>query len=280
VNAREAMPGGGALRIRTRLVASDPAKLRHRGGLNPGAHAVLEVADTGHGMDPDTRTHAFEPFFTTREKGTGLGLSTVFGVVRQADGFIRVQSELGQGTTMQVHLPLSDAPAEAAGEAGGGGARDAAGARGTAGASIPAYGPSDDQGAAGARDPKRGTVLVADDEESVRRLFNRVLGRAGYRVLSAGDGPSALGLADTHGEDIDLLITDVSLPGMSGLALGTEFERRHPKVPVLYMSGYSEEDLIEQLRTRRGIAFLEKPFQIDELLGAVQGAMGGERRAS
>ncbi len=260
VNARDAMPEGGALTIRTRIVPGDPQTLRHRDGLSPGAHSVLEVADTGHGMSEDTRRRAFEPFFTTREKGTGLGLSTVFGIVRQAEGFIRVNSGPGQGTTMQVHLPVTDAEVEEAAPA-----EDV---------SVSRTGP-----AAGRSSPVERTIMVVEDEASVRRVFERALGREGFRVLAAGDGTSALEIMQAHDGDIHLLITDVMLPGMSGVDLAAEVSRRHPGASVLYASGYSEENLSRQMRMTPELDFLEKPFQIDQLLTLVRRALGDEARA-
>ncbi len=269
VNARDAMPGGGRLCIRTRRVSGSSGLLRRRDGLHPGDHAVLEVSDTGHGMDHDTRVRAFEPFFTTRERGTGLGLSTVFGIVRQAGGFIRVESESGSGTTMQVHLPLQDVRVSFP--------------DGVSAPGVERGGPADRQGAgrsaAALLDGRWGagrTILVAEDEDGVRRVFERVLGRAGFRVLSASDGAAALELADASEDPIDLLVTDMMLPGMSGLEVSEAFSRRRPGVPVLYSSGYSEEDLTRKLSTRPGLSYLEKPFQVDQLLDAVAAALNGD----
>ncbi len=240
VNARDAMPDGGRLTIRTRNVdAFDAAGAGN--DLSPaspppsaGPWVLLEVADTGIGMDRETLGRAFEPFFTTKEhgKGTGLGLSTVYGIVRQSDGRIIVDSAPGAGTTFRIYLPLVDAPVDATPKA--------------APVAPPAAG--------------SGTVLVAEDEQVVRVLIRKVLEQAGYTVLLAASGEEALHLAEHYENSIHLLVTDVVMPGMSGRELMRRLVERRPAVKVLYLSGYSDEAVERHGVLDPGTAFMQKPF--------------------
>ncbi len=256
VNARDAMPDGGDITIRTKLVPAHREFLRHRGGLKPGPHAVIEVEDTGVGMDRPTQLRIFEPFFTTKEKGTGLGLPTVFGIVRQAEGFVRVKSSLGRGTRMQVYLPLmEEAPSE---DLRGGREQDFGEARE---ARVP--------------DRKGKTILVVEDDVMVRRQLERALRRAGYRVLAAGGGAAALRLAEQNDGPIHVLLTDLMLPDVNGINLASEFRKSHSGTAVLFFSGYSEEAIIRQLRAEPGLPFLEKPFQVPQLIEAIDRVLSG-----
>ena len=238
VNARDAMPSGGRLSIEVTTADIDDAYARTHLSLDPGSYVVIAICDTGHGIDADDQVHIFEPFFTTKPagEGTGLGLSTVFGIVRQAGGTISVYSEPGHGTTFRIHLPRIDSPASA--------------------------GPSYEKPAA-IPAARAATVLVIDDEPPVRRIIERLLTRRGYTVLLAEDGEQALSLADQQPGPIDLLITDIVLPGITGPEIAQRLTERRPQIKVLYTSGYPGDELV-----RRGLkataAFVGKPFTLDE----------------
>ena len=208
---------------------------------------MLWVADTGSGMDAATRARIFEPFFTTKEvgKGTGLGLSTVYGIVKQSNGHIAVQSELNAGTIFKIYLPLVEAAVEP---------RSAA-----AGVSKPAHGSE--------------TILLVEDDESVRTFAQSVLGRAGYQVLSAADGNDAVTLAAREGKPIDLLLTDVVMPRMSGVELSDQLRASRPDVRVLYMSGYMDNAMVLTDISDLGTKLLPKPFVSDQLLTRVRAAL-------
>ena len=248
VNARDAMPQGGALTLRTRNVSADeiPAGDREAPPLL-GELVALSVADTGTGMDERTQARLFEPFFTTKElgRGTGLGLATVYGIVRQSGGHIRVNTRLHEGSTFTVYLPLVEGDAEA----------DATGHSPT----VPASGSE--------------TVLVVEDEEAVRALARRVLTAKGYRVLDAASATEALKLADGGRRRLDLLVTDVVMPGMGGPALAEQLVAQQPGLRVLYISGYAEEAIRRQGTLAAGGALLEKPFTADELARRVRQAL-------
>jgi two-component system, cell cycle sensor histidine kinase and response regulator CckA len=222
VNARDAMPNGGRLTIETRNAELDGARF-----------IALIVSDTGSGMDAATLAHAFEPFFTTkpRGKGTGLGLATVYGIVRQSAGRIDVESTPGAGATFRILLPRVVEPA--------------------AGAAVPEV-PA----------PRRGTetVLVVEDESLVRTLARKALEQAGYRVLLAAGGEEALDLTERHEGTIDLLMTDVVLPGLSGMDLARRLVQRHPALRVLFTSGYPDEDVAREGVFNGSMAYLKKPF--------------------
>ena len=251
VNARDAMPEGGRLTITTREANLDDAYFEEHGvAVRSGRYALLSVADTGIGIDPAEQKRIFEPFFTTKPsgKGTGLGLSTVYGIVKQSEGFVWVYSEPGIGTTFKVYLPIqtervSDAEPEV---------------------SVPPL--------------KRGEacILVVEDDRSVRRLVARVLERAGYSVVSAAGGQEAARLATEISGNIDLLLTDVVLPTMSGRAVATMVGEHHPQARVLFMSGYTDEAIVHHGVLDRGTHFLEKPFTPRVLLTRVQQLLNGE----
>ena len=239
VNARDAMPAGGRMTLETAHVdvrADDGSAAAHF-PVAPGRYVALTVSDTGTGMTPDVQTHLFEPFFTTKEsgKGTGLGLATVHGIVTRAGGRIGVYTEVSVGTSFRVYLPSAD-PATTVSEPE---------ARAT---------------------PRRGTqtILVVEDSDSVRDLARRLLERDGYTVLAAANADEAKAIFDRHAT-IDVLLTDVVMPGASGAALGEQLVAQHPGLTVVYMSGYTEEAIVQHGVLKPGIAFLHKPFTSDTL---------------
>jgi two-component system, cell cycle sensor histidine kinase and response regulator CckA len=234
VNARDAMPAGGRLTIETQEVSIDPGETEHP-GVAPGRYALLAVTDTGTGIDAATRDRIFEPFFTTKPvgKGTGLGLSTVFGIVQQSGGHISVRSALGVGTSFRVLLPVTDPALQ--------------------GSAVPAA--MVEVGSLAGSE----TVLLVEDEESVRRLVGTVLRRHGYTVLEAQNGGEALLICEQYAKAIDLVLTDVVMPHLNGPQL---FERLHPMRPdmrVLYMSGYIDHAFQDGV-IEPGVAFLQKPI--------------------
>jgi PAS domain S-box-containing protein len=247
INARDAMPTGGRLAIRIELAQVDEAFASEHPGSAPGPHAVLVVADTGTGMDTATQARIFEPFFTTKGpgQGTGLGLSTVFGIVRQSAGIIRFSSEAGLGSTFEIYLPavdgLVDEPSPPKVEV------DAL--RGS------------------------GTILLVEDEDRVRHLASSILERQGYRVLEARTGSEALELEQDE-PFIDLLLTDVVMPGMSGAEVASRLRIRRRDLKVLYMSGYTDDALILHGVLHSEVAFLQKPLTPFELLTKVKEIIG------
>jgi len=249
VNARDAMPGGGRVLIETTRMTLRDELVERRHRLPPGDYVCLAVADSGLGMDEATQAHLFEPFFTTKEvgKGTGLGLATVYGIVKQSGGYIWVYSEPGRGTTVKVYLPR---------------------VRGAAEPPLPAP----------ELPPLRGgkeTVLLVEDAAPVRTLARRSLEARGYRVLDAADGPSALELSARHAEEIDVLVTDVVMPGMSGRELAERLAPTRPRMKVLYTSGYTDDAMVRQGVLNAGVAFLQKPFVPDTLARKVRDVLDG-----
>jgi two-component system, cell cycle sensor histidine kinase and response regulator CckA len=243
-NARDAMPTGGRLTIETSLVYLDHSYVRGRLGVQTGSYILLQVSDTGSGIDETTRGHIFEPFFTTKEigKGTGLGLSTVYGIVQQSGGDIEVVSEPGQGTTFRIYLPLVDAP-------------------------VTATNPVEHTRAVHYGTE---TVLVVEDEPSVRALAGVVLRSLGYQVIEASNGPEALTRAVRHPSTIDLVVADMLMPGMSGREVVEQLTERDPDLRVLYMSGFPPESTFEPRIGSELEAFLAKPFPPLELAQKVR----------
>jgi signal transduction histidine kinase/CheY-like chemotaxis protein len=240
VNARDAMPDGGRISLRTELVELGAAEA-HAHDLEPGRYARVVVRDTGHGMDAATRKRIFEPFFTTRERGTGLGLSTVYGIVTQCGGAVEVLSEPGEGATFRIHLPHV---AQA-------GAIERPPVR-----RSPLHG-------------TRGTVLLVEDQDEVRSLLCSYLESEQYRVIEASWAGEAALLVEERAEPIDLLVTDVVMPGENGGELARWVTARRPGTPVLYVSGYAGDDVLPQDDGDHATAFLQKPFTKEEFLGRV-----------
>jgi two-component system cell cycle sensor histidine kinase/response regulator CckA len=242
VNARDAMPRGGALSIATRRVELDERSARRWNGARPGRYVCLEVGDTGCGMTPDVIDRIFEPFFTTKGigKGTGLGLATVFGIVRSAGGFLDVESTVGVGSRFHVYIPEAEGQPVAATQT-----------------PLPSHG--------------RETVLLVEDEPAVRRATHRTLTRLGYRVMQASSATTALALAAAH-PDIDVLLTDVVMPDGSGCELAATLSARHPDLAVIFMSGYIDDAVM-----RHGVAcsdaFLQKPFAAEQLAQKIREAL-------
>jgi len=244
VNARDAMPNGGKLTIETANVELDEAYARGHIAVKPGRYVMLSVSDTGVGMTPEVKQQVFEPFFTTKEKGkgTGLGLSTVYGIVKQSGGNIWVYSEPGQGTTFKIYLPRVDEPLEELKER-------------LVKEEFP-------QG--------KETVLVVEDEEAVRQLAVRILKRQGYTVLDTPDGDSALVICEERKEPIHLILTDVIMPGMSGRQLVDRCSQVRQDFKVLYMSGYTDNAIVQHGVLVEGINYIQKPFTVDALARKVR----------
>jgi len=246
VNARDAMPEGGRITVTTANVRLDDGVARKRVDLPPGDYVTLSVSDAGCGMDADTQAHVFEPFFTTKaaDKGTGLGLSTVYGIVKQSDGDIVIESERGAGATFKIFLPRVDAVAE----------DEAQGPR----VNLP-----------------RGseTVLVAEDEDSVRGVARELLSLCGYTVLEARNGREGLVLAGEHPGPIHLLLTDVVMPVMSGTELAQQLTAQRPAMKVLFMSGYTNDTVALRRIAEGEIPLLEKPFTTEALARQVRAVL-------
>jgi PAS domain S-box-containing protein len=245
LNSRDALGDkSGRIGIETAIVDLDDTYARDHLGVNPGRYVMLAVSDNGQGMDPETQAHVFEPFFTTKssDRGTGLGLSTVYGIVKQSGGHIWLYSEKGLGSTFKVYLPLAGAESQPA--------------------APPA--PLPLPGVRG-----RGTVLIVEDEEGVRELTRQILSRAGYKVLLAADPGEALALFNEHANDVQLLLTDVVLQDMSGRELAERIERKSTHVRVLYMSGYTDDAVMQNGVLSAGAEFLQKPFTTETLLRKV-----------
>jgi signal transduction histidine kinase/ActR/RegA family two-component response regulator len=249
VNARDAMPGGGRLVFAATNVDLDGAFADRHRGVRPGTYVSLSVRDTGVGMDAQTLANCFEPFFTTKDQGegTGLGLATVYGIVKQHDGHVRVESVPGQGTTFTVYFPRVEA--------------------------VP--GDEDDAEPAEVAAHGRERILLVEDEWAVRSVTRDMLERAGFTVLTARDGAEALHLADSVGDDIDLLLTDVVMPGLNGPDLARRLRALRPTVRVLYMSGYTRDALAHQANLD-AVALLDKPFTPDSLVRTVRAVLDGQ----
>ncbi len=244
VNSRDAMPGGGSVTIETRGFDVDESFVRLHPGIRVGSHALVSIRDTGLGMDSETLLHLFEPFFTTKEKGkgTGLGLATVYGIVKQSGGYVGVESEPGRGAEFRVFLPVAEGETAETAERSG---------------TTP--------GRTGHE-----TILVVEDEDLVRRLTKLVLGRGGYKVLEARDGREALEKIQTSDGPIDLVLTDIVMPGMNGRELIRRLTESGRSPRVLYMSGYSEDVLHPEDAIESRDQLLQKPFLPDTLLRRVR----------
>jgi CheY-like chemotaxis protein len=242
VNARDAMPRGGSLAIEIGIVELTESPSPGE-SFDPGDYVRLAIRDTGTGMDAETRSQIFEPFFTTKEvdRGTGLGLSTVYGIVSQNAGLVTVDTELGLGTTFNVYLPLAvdESPD-----------------------STPELDPQLAEG--------RGTVLVAEDQTSVRRFVKRTLERCGYKVMAAEDGRTAIEIAREHSGSIDLLLTDIVMPGVTGPEAAQMILTSRPDMRVVYMSAYPFDALGQHMVVDDSTVYLEKPFEAGALATLVQ----------
>jgi len=254
-NARDAMPQGGRLTVRTEMVEPDGVRVRELNLAHNGRYALLSVSDTGTGMDEATMKRIFEPFFTTKErgKGTGIGLATVYGTVKQHNGHIEVASIPNQGTTFDVYLPITDAVEN--GSVGN-----------DAKAAVAARSPE----AASTSSKTAKTLLVAEDEAAVRDSVVKILRHAGYRVISAGNGEDAVLKFREHAGDIDLLVFDVMMPGKNGKEAYNEIKKIKPAVKTIFMSGYSEDMATNREIQEEGLLFLQKPVIIPKLLEKIR----------
>jgi two-component system cell cycle sensor histidine kinase/response regulator CckA len=248
VNAKDALPNGGKIAIRTASVTLDESYRPENTFIKRGPYVMLSVGDTGYGMDRETQARIFEPFFTTKEKGkgTGLGLSTVYGIIKQSGGYVFVQSEVGRGSVFTIYFPRVDEPVEAlspnpAALAAGGGSE---------------------------------TILLVEDEESVRQLIRETLEARGYRVLEAGNGQAALALAARHPDPIHLVVTDVVMPGLSGHEFIHQLLPSRPDAKILYLSGYAEDAVATPIKPGEVKAFLQKPFTLQNLSRKVREVLG------
>jgi PAS domain S-box-containing protein len=247
VNARDAMPHGGKLTIETANVTLDANYARFHAPVKPGDYVMLAISDTGVGMDADTQAHIFEPFYTTKGlKGTGLGLSTVYGIVKQSDGYIWLYSEASKGTSFKIYLPRFSATGEVL-------------------ATQPALAADADQ-----TSPGHETILLVEDEENLRRLARQSLENQGYRVIDAPDGATAIQISQAHQGPIHLLLTDVIMPGMNGRELANKVSPTRPEMRVLYMSGYTENHIGHNGTLDEGITLLQKPFTLPALKAKVR----------
>jgi CheY-like chemotaxis protein len=244
VNSRDVMPLGGRLTIETCNVTLRQTRMAVYSEIKPGDYVQLSVADTGYGMPPEVRTRIFEPFFTTKEvgKGTGLGLSVVHGIIRQSGGHIEVDSEPGVGTIFRIYFPITDKPM------------------------------SEQAGPAGQRVIRGGseTVLLVEDEPGVRQIALLALRTHGYHVLVAGNADEAQHAVEKHGGAIDLLLTDVVMPGLGGRELAERLARRTPSLRTLYMSGYTSDKVLRHGLVQEQVDFIQKPFSPLELLRKVR----------
>jgi len=250
VNARDAMPTGGVIRMHTSVVATAKPIRQGEEAMPPGEYVLIEVADAGTGIPDENLARIFEPFFTTKEvgQGTGLGLSTAFGIVKQFGGHLFVNSVIGAGTTFSIYLPAWSGEIAAVTESADG--RFDSDLSGT------------------------GTVLLVEDEDPVRLFAARALRSKGYHVIEARSGEAALELLEREAPDLDLLITDVVMPGIDGPTLFRTVRETRPGLPVVCISGYSEDALRQRIVGADGVAFLPKPFSLKQLAVAVKRAVG------
>jgi two-component system, cell cycle sensor histidine kinase and response regulator CckA len=242
VNARDAMPGGGALHIETSNVELDEAYVSAHPPVQPGSYVLLAVTDTGTGIAKSDLPHIFDPFFTTKEmgKGTGLGLSIVYGIVKQSGGYIWVYTEPGQGTTFKLYFPATNAASEILPQR-----TDVAG-RSTG-----------------------QTILVVEDETAIRGNVRDCLKHLGYTVLEAGSGEAALEVCEQRQGKIDLVMTDLIMPGIGGREMASQLAERFPHIQLLFTSGYTEDSIARREMLQEGSSFLEKPFSVADLSNAI-----------
>jgi two-component system cell cycle sensor histidine kinase/response regulator CckA len=260
VNARDAMPDGGTLSVRTaNVAAADCARFGYK-GLPAADYVLVEIGDTGTGIPPELTEKIFEPFFSTKEvgKGTGLGLSTVYGIVKQTDGFVFLESEVGRGTTFRIFLPRHVAAAVEA---------ETAAPQPAASASAAKVAP-DLTG--------QGTILLVEDEDGLRGLNARGLASRGYTVLEAGNGVEALEVLEARGGEIDLVVSDVVMPEMDGPTLLKEMRKLNPGLKIVFVSGYAEDAFEKNLPEGGQFAFLAKPFTLKQLAAMVKETMSAD----
>ena len=250
VNASDAMSLGGKLTIETTNVELDNKDTRDRAGLTPGKFVMLEIRDTGAGMDKDTAAHIFEPFFTTKAdgKGTGLGLSMVYGIVKQSGGDILVYSEPDQGASFKIYLPRTELETQV----------------------------HEDRSSVETISMDGENILVVEDEEYLRTLMVRMLSKFGYQVSVSANGGEALLLMEEEGLRPDLVITDVVMPGMSGSALIDRLRKNDPDLRVLYMSGYTDADIVHHGVLDADMPYIQKPFNINDIVSKVQEVLRSE----
>jgi PAS domain S-box-containing protein len=247
INARDAMPLGGKLIIETKNIEFDEIDVQHHPELNPGRYTMLAITDTGVGMDEVTRTRIFEPFYTTkgRGKGTGLGLATVYGIVKQNDGFIYVYSEIQKGSTFKVYLPSSDEK----------GKDD----------KMPSI---DDEKLKGTE-----TILLVEDDEGVRIVTQSTLQNYGYKVIAATNGEEALRIYDEHEGKFDLILTDVVMPLMSGREMADKLREKDSSIKILYFSGYTDDSIVQHGVLDEGMEFIQKPYSHAELAKKIKSVL-------
>jgi two-component system cell cycle sensor histidine kinase/response regulator CckA len=257
VNARDAMVEGGKLAIRTSNVTTQRERKYKAEVMPPGDYVLIEVEDNGSGIDGDHMDRIFDPFFSTKDvgQGTGLGLSTVYGIVKQTDGFVFVETAAGKGTTFYIYLPQftgAEQGAAAAGDAEAKGTRDLTGAE---------------------------TILLVEDEDAVRSFSARVLRNKGYEVLEADSGEAALKVLKEQIDTVDLLITDVVMPRLDGPSLVRQVREQRPGLKVIFISGYTEDAFRKRLGEDGGIEFLPKPFSLKQLAAKVKEVLGEDSAA-
>jgi two-component system, cell cycle sensor histidine kinase and response regulator CckA len=251
VNARDAMPSGGSLNLEISQAHLDAEYCKHNPDTHPGSYMCLAVSDTGCGMSPEVLSRVFEPFFTTKEsgKGTGLGLATVYGIVKQSGGNITVYSEVGNGTTFKIYLPLSQE-----------------------------YATKPEEMVLNAIVPNgKETILLVEDEDSLREVISDYLRNRGYTILVASEPESAIAAAESAAQSIDLLLTDVILPGSSGVQLAQRLTASHPKMRVLYVSGYTADAIVHHGGHDSSFAFLSKPFSLLTLAQKIRSILDEEQ---
>ncbi len=246
VNARDAMPHGGKLSIETANLHLDEEYVRHHLGAKPGSYIMLALVDTGTGMDAATQQQIFEPFFTTKGigSGTGLGLATVYGIVKQSGGYITVESEIGLGSTFKIYLPQVEVNKE--GES------------------------ASSESATGKMPKGTGKVLLVEDEQLVRTLVREILEMCGYEVLAARDGAEAISICEMVACEIDLLVTDLVMPQISGRELAEHLCKSRPEMRVLYMSGYTDDAIVRHGLSDGSASFIQKPFTPETLAHKVR----------
>lgn len=246
INARDAMPHGGSLIVQTRAVELDDQYALEHPDVTPGRYVLLEIADTGTGMDAATRERIFDPYFTTKESGTGLGLATVYGIVRQSGGHIWLYSEAGIGTTFKIYFPA-------------------------AAAALPP-GPGREPGSLDGTE----TILVVEDADAVRDLVRTALESFGYTVLTAGNGDEALEIVRDDATHVDLVFTDMVMPGMNGRELAEQIEDVRPSAKLLFSSGYSADTVIRQGIASAAVAFIQKPYLSIELVEKIRSVLDAD----